>query len=103
MQSLRIALRPPPLNFALTARVLRRSPRNLVDRVDEDGTWSRAVVLSQGPALLSGKQHGRRLTFEATPAHVEDRRAIKALVTRLFSLELDLAPFWHRARRERGF
>jgi len=60
-------------------------------------------VLSQGPALLSGKQHGRRLTFEATPAHVEDRRAIKALVTRLFSLELDLAPFWHRARRERGF
>jgi DNA-3-methyladenine glycosylase II len=93
----------PPLNFALTARVLRRSPRNLIDRVDEDGTWSRAVVLSQGPALLSGKQHAARLTFDATPAQVEDRRTIKALVTRLFSLELDLAPFWHRARRERRF
>jgi DNA-3-methyladenine glycosylase II len=93
----------PPLNFALTARVLRRSPRNLIDRVDEDGTWSRAVVLSQGPALLSGKQHAASLIFDATPAQVEDRRTIKALVTRLFSLELDLAPFWHRARRERRF
>ena len=87
----------------MTARVLRRSPRNLIDRVDDDGTWSRAVVLSQGPALLSGKQRGARLTFDAAPARVEDRRAIKTLVTRLFSLELDLAPFWHRVRRERGF
>lgn len=104
MESVRIALRPPPpLDFALTARVLRRSPRNLVDRVDRDGTWSRAVVLSHGPALLSGKQQAARLTFEAAPARVHDRRAIKAFVTRLFSLELDLAPFWRRARRERGF
>lgn len=93
----------PPLNFALTARVLRRSPRNTIDRVDEDGTWSRVVVLSQGPALLSGKQHAASLTFDATPAQVEDRRTIKALVTRVFSLELDLAPFWHRARREQRF
>jgi len=93
---------PPPLDFALTARVLRRSPRNLIDRVDEEGTWSRAVVLSRGPALLSGKQHATRLTFDATPARTDDRPAIKAFVTRLFSLEVDLAPFWHRARRERG-
>jgi DNA-3-methyladenine glycosylase II len=104
MQSVRIALRPaPPLDFALTARVLRRSPRNLIDRVDEDGTWSRAVVLSRGLALLSGRQRGARLTFEAAPARLHDRGAIKALVTRLFPLEPDLAPFWHRVRRERGF
>jgi DNA-3-methyladenine glycosylase II len=102
MQSLRIALRPPPLNFPLTARVLRRSPSNLVDRVDEDGTWSRAVVLSQGPALLSGKQHAARLVFEATPAGARDGRAVRALVTRLFALEFDPEPFWRRARRERG-
>src|SRR6185369_5556980 len=93
----------PPFDFALTARVLRRSPRNLIDRVDEDGTWSRAVVLSRGPALLSGKQRGARVTFEAAPARVHDRRAIRALVTRLFPLEPDLAPFWHRVRHERGF
>jgi DNA-3-methyladenine glycosylase II len=103
MRSVRISLKPPtPLDFALTARVLRPSPRNLVDRVDEQGTWSRAVVLSRGPALLSGKQRAGRLAFKANPASIEDRRTIRALVTRLFSLELDTAPFWHRVQRERG-
>ena len=103
MKSVRIVLGPPPpLDFALTARVLRRSPRNVIDRVDEDGSWTRAVVLSEGPALLSGKQHAARLVLEATPARARDERAIRALVTRVFSLEFDPEPFWRRARRERG-
>lgn len=93
----------PLVDFALTARVLRRSPRNLIDRVDEDGTWTRVVVLSRAPALLRGRQHGATLAFDAAPAAAGERRAIEALVTRLFSLELDLAPFWRRVRRERGF
>jgi DNA-3-methyladenine glycosylase II len=93
----------PPLNFALTARVLCRSARNLVDRVDEDGAWTRAIVLSRGPALLSGRQHGATVAFNAAPAGAGDGRAIKTLVTRLFSLDLDLAPFWRRMRREPGF
>jgi DNA-3-methyladenine glycosylase II len=90
------------VNFALTARVLRRSPRNLVDRVDDDGIWTRAVVLSEGPALLQGRQHGATLTFDAAPARAGDRREIEAFVTRLFSLDLDPAPFWRRVRREPG-
>jgi DNA-3-methyladenine glycosylase II len=103
MRGLRIALRPSPfLNFALTARVLRRSPRNLIDRVDQDGTWTRVVVLSGGPALLRGKLHAATLVFEAIPACAGDRRRLEAFVTRLFSLDLDLAPFWRRAQRERG-
>jgi DNA-3-methyladenine glycosylase II len=101
---MRVILRPAPVqNFALTARVLRRSPRNLIDRVDEDGTWTRVAVLSGGPALLRGRQHGATLAFDAAPAGAGDRRRIEALVTRLFSLELDLEPFWRRVRRERGF
>ncbi|HSF46750.1 MAG TPA: hypothetical protein VLA73_00120 [Burkholderiales bacterium] len=104
MRGVHIALSPtPPLDFALTARVLRRSTRNLVDCVDEDGTWTRAVVLSRGPALLRGRQHGATIAFDAAPAGVRDRRAVEALVTRLFSPELDLAPFWRRVGRERGF
>jgi len=104
MRSVRITLRPEPLpNFALTARVLRRSPRNLIDRVDEYGTWTRVVALSSGPALLRGRQQGTTLAFDATPGGAGDRRAIEALVKRLFSLELDLRPFWRRVRRERGF
>jgi DNA-3-methyladenine glycosylase II len=83
--------------------VLRRSLRNLIDRVDEDGTWTRVVVLSREPALLRGRQHGATLAFDIIPAGAGDRRAIETLVTRLFSLELDLAPFWRRVRRERGF
>ncbi|MGH8747888.1 MAG: DNA-3-methyladenine glycosylase family protein [Burkholderiales bacterium] len=100
---MRVTLRPLPMvDFALTARVLRRSTRNPIDRVDDDGTWSRAVVLSRGPALLRGRQRGATIAFQATPADASDRPAIRALVTRLFSLELDLAPFWRRVRREPG-
>jgi DNA-3-methyladenine glycosylase II len=104
MRSVRVALRPvPSLDFALTARVLRRSPRNLIDRVDEDGSWTRVVVLSGGPALLCGRQQGTTLAFDAAPGAASDRSAVERLVTRLFSLESDLRPFWRRVRRERGF
>jgi DNA-3-methyladenine glycosylase II len=101
---LRISLRPSPsFDFALTARVLRRSTRNLVDRVEEDGTWTRVVVLSGGPALLRGMQHGAQVAFDAAPAGAEDGRAVEAFVTRLFSLDIDLAPFWRRVRSEPEF
>jgi DNA-3-methyladenine glycosylase II len=43
------------------------------------------------------------MIFDAAPARAGDRCAIEALVTRLFSLDLDLAPFWRRVRREPGF
>ncbi len=103
MRDLRITLRPLQLvDFALTARVLRRSPRNLIDRVDDDGIWTRAVVLSNGPALLRGRQHGATIAFDAAPAGAVDRSAIEALVTRLFSLDLDLAPFWRSVQHEPG-
>lgn len=101
---LRISLRPPrAFDFALTARVLRRSTRNVIDRVDEDGTWTRVVVLSRGPALLRGTQPGARVVFDAAPARAEDGRAIEILVRRMFSLDSDLAPFWRRVRREPRF
>jgi DNA-3-methyladenine glycosylase II len=101
---LRISLRTSrSFDFALTARVLRRSTRNVIDRVDDDGTWTRVVVLSRGPALLRGTQHGARVMFDAAPARAEDGHAIEILVRRMFSLDSDLAPFWHRVRREPRF
>jgi len=104
MRDVRVIVRPSPfLDFALTARVLRRSTRNLIDRVDDDGTWTRAIVLAHGPALLRGKQHGATIEFDAAPARAADRPVIDALVTKMFALDLDVAPFWHRARREPGF
>src|SRR6185295_6714354 len=101
---LSISLRPsPPFDFALTARVLRRSTRNLIDRVEGVGTWTRVVVLSGRLALLGGMQHGAQGAFDAAPARAEARRAIEAFVTRLFSLDIDLALFWRRVRREPEF
>lgn len=101
---LQVRVRPPaPFDFPLTARVLRRSARNLIDRVSDDGAWSRVVVLGHGPALLRGRQDGERVLFEAAPADHGDRERVMALVTRLFSLEIDLAPFFRRLGREPGF
>jgi DNA-3-methyladenine glycosylase II len=97
----RITLRPSPLvDFALTARVLRRSPRNLIDHVDDDGIWTRVVVLADGPALLRGRQHAASISFDAAPAGAGDRRTFEALVARLFSFNLDPSPFWRRVQRE---
>ena len=102
-QPLHLSVRPAaPFDFALTARVLRRSTRNVIDHVDEDGTWSRVVVLRQGPALVRGHQHGDTVTFEVAPAHAGNRRTIAALVTRLFSLDIELGSFFRRLRREPG-
>lgn len=101
---LHLTLRPSPsFDLALTARVLRRSTRNVIDRVDDDGTWTRVVTLSRGPALLRGTQHGARVVFDAAPARAEDGPAIETLIRRLFSFDTDLAPFWRRVRREARF
>jgi DNA-3-methyladenine glycosylase II len=95
---------PSDFDFALSARVLRRSEKNPVDRVTDDGAWSRVIVLSRGPALVSARQDGDRLIVETgrreRPA---DRARVARFVARLFSIELDLAPFWRRLRRESGF
>ena len=101
---IRLSLGPSPsFDFALTARVLRRSTRNVIDRVEEDGTWTRVVVLSGTPALLRGAQHGVEVAFDVAPAAAQEERAIRAFVVRLFSLDTDLAPFWRRVRHERDF
>jgi len=74
----------------------------VVDGVEEDGTWSRVIVLAEGPALVSGHQHGDGVTFEAAPANTDDHRTLAALVTRIFSLDVEVAPFFRRLRREPG-
>jgi DNA-3-methyladenine glycosylase II len=43
------------------------------------------------------------VAFDAVPAGAADRRAVEALVTKLFSLGAELQPFWRRVRREREF
>ncbi len=94
---------PPPFDLPLTARVLARSPHNVIDRVDAAGEWSRVVALPRGPSLVRARQRGARILVEAEPAAAADRRALAAFVTRLFALGADLAPFRRRLAREPGF
>jgi DNA-3-methyladenine glycosylase II len=99
-----IELRAPrAFDLALSARVLRRSEKNPVDVVT-DGTWSRVIVLSRGPALIGATQRDGALIVESdAPMSRADRELVSRFVTRLFSLELDLGPFFRRAAREPGF
>ena len=68
MREMRITLRPSSfVDFALTARVLRRSPRNLIDRVDDD--WNldargRSFRRPRAPARKTARSddHLRRST-----------------------------------------
>jgi DNA-3-methyladenine glycosylase II len=43
------------------------------------------------------------MEFDAAPAKAQDRRTIEALITRLFSFDLNLEPFWRSVRRQKGF
>jgi DNA-3-methyladenine glycosylase II len=61
------------------------------------------TALSRGPALLRGRQNKATITFHAAPAGADDEGTIEAIVTRLFSLDIELAPFWRRLRREPDF
>lgn len=100
-RTLRVAA-PGAFDLALTARVLRRSTRNPVDRVEPDGSWSRVALLPHGPTLVRVAQQRGMLICTATP-RVADRRALTSLISRVFSLEVELAPFFRRLRREPGF
>lgn len=93
-----------PLDFALTARVLRRAiTQNRIDHVDERGEWSRVVPLRRGPALLRVRQEGTRLFAEVESPLVLDEpelASLRALVDRVFGLSLDLTPFFRAAHAD---
>jgi DNA-3-methyladenine glycosylase II len=88
-------LRPRgPLDFALTARVLRRSTRNPIDVVSDGGEWSRVVEWDGRAVRIRAWQEGL-LVRVAAPG-----KAACALVERMFGLDLDLNPFWRVVARD---
>jgi DNA-3-methyladenine glycosylase II len=103
---------PPGFDLALSARVLRRSPRNPVDRVSEDGVWARVVPTPAGPAELTVSQRGARLYLEAAGplgrsrghgVEKTDAAALRALVARTFSFRAEIGGFWRMASADRAF
>lgn len=94
------------LDFALTARVLRRAVQNRIDHVDERGEWSRVVALRRGPVLLRARQEGARLQAEVESASALDEpelASLRALIDRVFGLSLDLTPFFRSAHDDPAF
>lgn len=92
----------PPYDFALALDYVRASPSAVLDRVSAEGVYSRAQRLHGQPALLRLWSEGTRaaprlglsVTADASPGTLEAMRTEAArLLTRMFALDVDPAPF----------
>ncbi len=99
--SFQFSVRPvPPFRLDLTAWVLRRRARNLVDRWDGT-TYQRVVVVGGHPTELSVRQTGtpaapRLLVTAIPPPRTDaDERSLRRLLDRLLGLRIDLTD-WYR-------
>jgi 3-methyladenine DNA glycosylase/8-oxoguanine DNA glycosylase len=95
----------PPFSLRLTVAVLRRLPGNVLDQWDEaTGTYTRAVRLPPGPALVRVRQ------VDAARLELDGAAAAAPLVRRLLGLDVEvhtaalsaaeprLAPVLHQLR-----
>lgn len=99
-------LRPiPPFRLDFTVWVLRRRPRNLIDRWD-GSTYRRVIVLDGRPIDLAIRQRGSatspRLIVIASPppGTLLERRRIRMLIDRLLGLRIDLTDWYCMAARD---
>ena len=80
-----VLLRSPPFSLPLTVAVLRRLPGNVLDQWDgATGTYSRALWLAPGPALVGVRQvNARSLELAGEPSAAP-------LVRRMLGLDVEL-------------
>jgi DNA-3-methyladenine glycosylase II len=102
-----VELRPTaPYDFALAAGYLVRSPSAVLERIDEDGGYARALTLAGRDVLLRMRGVSTpdepRLALEIAGDVVNERVEAEAvqLVRRVFSLDANPAPFLEVARRD---
>ncbi len=90
----------PPFRLDLTVWVLRRRPRNLIDRWDGT-TYRRVIELGNRPTELAVRQAGPpeapRVVVTPTPfpRNLPERRQVRQVVSRLLGLQIDLTG-WYR-------
>src|SRR5438309_198756 len=101
------AIRPrPPFRLDFCAWALRRRATNLVDRWDGT-TYRRVVAIDGRPAEVAMRQLGStnttvlQVTVRGSRLAPEIRSSVKALLERVFGLQVDLRPFRRVAARER--
>jgi DNA-3-methyladenine glycosylase II len=106
MGTLTFSMRPsPPFRLDLTAWVLRRRARNLVDRWD-GATYRRVLVVGSSPVEVAVTQVGSceypRLEVTVTGRlSPETASAVAQLLTRALGLRIDLQPFYTLAAGDR--
>jgi len=98
----RITLRTqPPFRLDLTVKALQRLPQNRVDVLDGP-RYLRAFETPRGPVVWALTQEGDEVEL-ALYGDVEAPSPYVDLAARMLGTELDLGPFYARARRVRGF
>lgn len=106
MGSFTFVLKPrPPFRLELTAWVLRRRARNVVDQWDGT-TYRRVLVIDTTPLEIAVRQtrsiDNPELTIAVTRASGPIARTkVPQLLTQMLGLEIDLASFYAMARRDR--
>ena len=94
-----------PFRLDLTVWALRRRPQNLVDRWDGT-TYRRVLPFDEMPVEVAVRQTGSssapRLNICLTGERLrpEFKHEAKALVEKMFGLQVDLAPFYEMASRD---
>lgn len=107
MSSTEILLHPlPPFRLELAAWTLRRRPDNLVDRWDGE-TYRRLLTLPTGPLEVAVAQTAPadapevRVTVAGHPLAASVKANVTKAVERLLGLQVDLAPFYRFASRQK--
>src|SRR3989442_14781013 len=95
---------PPPFRLDFCAWALRRRATNLVDRWDGT-TYRRVVAIDGRPAEVAMHQLGStntpvlQVTVRGSRLAPEIRSSVKALLERMFGLQIDLRPVRRGAGR----
>ncbi len=105
-----VEVRPgPSYDFAQAERYLMRSPSAVLERIDEAGTFARALYVAGREVLLRlhslGSEEEPRLELEIVGESVDSVVEADAmrLVRHIFSLDVDPAPFLELAARDPVF
>lgn len=94
-----------PFCLEFTAWGLRRRPENQVDRWD-GATYRRVICIHGRPAEVHVRERGSReiprleVTVVGERVHAGAEAEVRALLTPLLGLEVDLKPFYRMASRE---
>ncbi len=99
--SMHIAV-PPEFSFALCLDFLRRSPRELLHKITDDGV-AKAIHAGDEVVVFSvtGDNEGLKITFLTPMPNTGIKQEVVAYVQEWFDLHTDLKPFYRLAEKDK--